>query len=393
MRGRTGPRRTSFTEWLLPPTRRTLAATRALLPHPIGSLRFPSGGLKGAIGSAKATDDSLTQWDHRGPTIPMPSRINTGYRDPVRAFNYNDKWYVGVGCGNKAEGAQFCLFEADDDTLANFTDQGSLFTTNETFGYVDGNIVRQPKNVSANMMECPDLFPLGDKYVLVGSLYKTNQWWVGTLAGDPPRFTPEKVGILDYGNGYAAKTGSIVEWVLAPSSLASLAGKSHNAVVLWKSPHHPTRAPRRGSALTTRFRNSSNSVPGTLGREPQRRCPNCHRFPGRAPAECTAARALRCQGKVGVRTLATPDGKAYTEIGYDFDAKGFRRPRKCLPSPTPSTSSRCCRRRPRGNLASRSSSGGLMSIPRSKVIMRARRLGGQPEARCPRCLLFPVLLA
>jgi hypothetical protein len=28
-------------------------------------------------------------------------------------------------------GAQFCLFEADDDTLANFTDQGSLYTTNE----------------------------------------------------------------------------------------------------------------------------------------------------------------------------------------------------------------------------------------------------------------------
>ena len=57
------------------------------------------------------------------PTIPMPTRINTGFRDPVRAFNYNDKWYVGVGCGNKAEGAQFCLFEADDDTLAKFTDR------------------------------------------------------------------------------------------------------------------------------------------------------------------------------------------------------------------------------------------------------------------------------
>jgi sucrose-6-phosphate hydrolase SacC (GH32 family) len=85
----------------------------------------------------------------------MPSRINTGYRDPVRAFDWQDKWYVGVGCGNKEEGAQFCLFEAEDDTLANFTDRGALYTTNTTFGYVDGNIVWQPKNVSANMMECP----------------------------------------------------------------------------------------------------------------------------------------------------------------------------------------------------------------------------------------------
>lgn len=58
------------------------------------------------------------------------------------------------------------------------------------------------------MMECPDLFPLGDRWVLLASLYKTNQWWVGSLTGDPPRFTPEQVGVLDYGNGYAAKTGS-----------------------------------------------------------------------------------------------------------------------------------------------------------------------------------------
>ena len=64
----------------------------------------------------------------------------------------------------------------------------------------------------------PDLFPLGPdgKWVLIGSLYKTNQWWVGTMAGNPPRFTPENVGIVDYGNGYAAKTGST--WVQTGSS-------------------------------------------------------------------------------------------------------------------------------------------------------------------------------
>ena len=64
-----------------------------------------------------------------------------------------------MGCGNKEEGAQFCLFEADDDTLAKFTDRGSLYTTNVTFGQVDKNIVWQPSNTTANMMECPDLFP------------------------------------------------------------------------------------------------------------------------------------------------------------------------------------------------------------------------------------------
>lgn len=57
-----------------------------------------SGPGKGAIGSAIATNDSLTGWIHRGPTIPMPSRINTGYRDPVRAFEYDNKWYAHLAC-------------------------------------------------------------------------------------------------------------------------------------------------------------------------------------------------------------------------------------------------------------------------------------------------------
>jgi hypothetical protein len=155
--------------------------------------------------------------------------------------------YVGVGGGNKPGcetsaaapscGAQFCLFKAADNTLAKFEDAGALYTTNTTFGFVDGDIAWQPANVSANMMECPDLFPLGDKWVLVGSLYKTNQWWVGTLAptgpGGAPRFTPDRVGILDYGNGYAAKTGTT--WVQQGSSRRLVFGFTG-----WSEPTAPT---------------------------------------------------------------------------------------------------------------------------------------------------------
>lgn len=98
---------------------------------------------------------SRYEWDQRGPTIPMPKRINAGFRDPVRAFEFpegSDQWWVGVGGGNKPGcetsalapgcGAQFCLFKAKDNTLSNFTDAGALYTTNETFGLVDSNIVR-----------------------------------------------------------------------------------------------------------------------------------------------------------------------------------------------------------------------------------------------------------
>lgn len=95
--------------------------TGSVSPTPSGIYAFwpiMDGPGKGAIGSAKATNDSMLEWDHRGPTIPKPVRINTGYRDPVRAFEHNGKWYVGVGCGNSTAGAQFCLFEASDDTLS-----------------------------------------------------------------------------------------------------------------------------------------------------------------------------------------------------------------------------------------------------------------------------------
>jgi len=33
--------------------------------------------------------------------------------------------------------------------------------------------------------------------VLIGSLLSTNQWWVGSLAGNPPRFSPDAVGIME----------------------------------------------------------------------------------------------------------------------------------------------------------------------------------------------------
>lgn len=65
------------------------------------------------------------------------------------------------------------------------------------------------------------------------SIVAANQWWVGTLAGNPPRFTPERVGILDYGNGYAAKSGA--EWVQSGQSRRLMFGFTG-----WSEPTMPT---------------------------------------------------------------------------------------------------------------------------------------------------------
>jgi sucrose-6-phosphate hydrolase SacC (GH32 family) len=210
-----------------------------------------------------------------------------------------------------------------------FTDRGSLYTTNVTFGEVDTDIVWQPNNVSASMMECPDLFPLGgnNTWVLLGSLYKTNQWWVGTLSGNPPRFTPQRVGILDYGQGYAAKTGSTM--VQGPGTrrvMFSFTG--------WQAPTNapgcgrivvmPRELGVRGSTLTIAPVNETAllRIPGSVVRLTTVGEPTAKGSQIEVRMTCTGMRVAfssGATGKVGVRTLATADGKAYTEIGYDMN--------------------------------------------------------------------------
>jgi hypothetical protein len=64
--------------------------TGSVSPTPSGIYAlWPSGE---PIGSAKATNASMVEWEQRGPTISMPSRINTGFRDPTRAFQFGGKW-------------------------------------------------------------------------------------------------------------------------------------------------------------------------------------------------------------------------------------------------------------------------------------------------------------
>jgi len=196
-----------------------------------------------------------------------------------------------------------------------------------TYGEVDGNIVWQPNNVSANMMECPDLFPLGDKWVLVGSLYKTNQWWVGDMkadAGGVPRFTPDQVGILDYGNGYAAKTGSTM----------IQNGTTRRVVFGFTGWSEPTTAPGCGRSLimprdlsVSGTRLVINPVPETA----VLRVADSHTSGATTPLAKGSQVEIRvtcpfttipASGKTNVRVLSGADG-SYTEIGYDFDAKAF----------------------------------------------------------------------
>ena len=58
------------------------------------------------------------------------------------------------------------------------------------------------------MWECPDFFPLGDRWILtvsaMGALEDTNIWFAGALDYDTEHFTPVNQGKLDCGNDFYA---------------------------------------------------------------------------------------------------------------------------------------------------------------------------------------------
>jgi sucrose-6-phosphate hydrolase SacC (GH32 family) len=196
---------------------------------------------------------------------------------------------------------------------------------------MDGNIVWKNVSVPATMMECPDIFALGDAstFMLIGSLYSTNQWWVGSVAGSPPRFTPQTVGIMDYGNGYAAKTGS---------TFASLPG-DRRVVFGFTGWTEPTQPHGCGRALII----PRDITLGADGASPRinpipelqsLRVAGSERRAADAGALAGGAQvwvALQCAfsstpawGAAFSRVLQTPDGATeFVEVGYDFGAQAL----------------------------------------------------------------------
>jgi beta-fructofuranosidase len=101
-----------------------------------------------------------------------------------------------LGSGIHGKGGTILLYSSPD--LRHWTYLHPLvegrFSQKDTSNPVD----------TGDMWECPDFFPLAGKHVLLISTMGKVSWKVGTYANQ--RFTPEKEGVVDWGNYYAAKT-------------------------------------------------------------------------------------------------------------------------------------------------------------------------------------------
>ena len=153
---------------------------------------------------ATSTDPELRTWTKRAaPVIPAPPQGMkvTGFRDPApwrEPALYPEGWLMAVGSGTKEHGGCVLLYKSKD--LETWEYLHPVIASTKT-----GSDAANPVD-SGDMWECPDLFPLGGKHVLIYSTQGKVFWKTGTLTASDLLFHEEQSGLLDYGSFYAPKT-------------------------------------------------------------------------------------------------------------------------------------------------------------------------------------------
>ena len=153
---------------------------------------------------ATSTDSDLRTWTKRpAPVIPAPpsGMQVTGFRDPAPWREQSlagGAWLMAVGSGTKEHGGCVLLYKSSDLQTWEYLHvvAGGAATGGNTANPVD----------SGDMWECPDLFPLGNKHVLIYSTQGKVFWKTGEFDPRNLLFREQQSGVLDYGSFYAPKT-------------------------------------------------------------------------------------------------------------------------------------------------------------------------------------------
>ncbi len=164
------------------------------------TIRHGANSLRESQCLARSTDLHLTTWKKLPQAvIPAPPKGMkvAGFRDPA-PWKSGEWWYVAIGSGVLGQGGKVLLYRSKD-----------LRHWEYLHVVASGKGTRkQAANPVAvgDMWECPDLFPLDGKHVLIYSSMRQVHWQTGVLDEAKMKFYPEKRGVLDYGAYYAAKT-------------------------------------------------------------------------------------------------------------------------------------------------------------------------------------------
>ncbi|MEA2525042.1 MAG: beta-fructofuranosidase [Thermomicrobiales bacterium] len=152
-------------------------------------------------------DDALLRWtkDPANPVVPQgPPDLDllrtadcTHFRDPSVWWE-GDRWQMLVGSGIRGAGGTVLRYSSPD--LRHWTFEGPLLIGDEH--------AHDPV-WTGSMWECPQLFPLADRHVLMISVWHEGRThypaaMIGIYADG--RFVPESAAVLDAGSHYAPQT-------------------------------------------------------------------------------------------------------------------------------------------------------------------------------------------
>lgn len=147
-----------------------------------------------------SSDPQLKTWRKLdAPVIAEPPagmQVN-GFRDPS-PWRQGNWWYTVLGSGLANRGGAVLLYKSKD--LRNWEFVHVLAGRNADLDYSF-----EPYN-PWEVWECPELFALDGKHVLIFSTQARAYWQSGLLDPQTMQFHPERAGLLDYGSCYAPKT-------------------------------------------------------------------------------------------------------------------------------------------------------------------------------------------
>lgn len=170
------------------------------VPEAVATLRDGVHSFRETQCLATSDDPELKVWRKRAqPVIAAPPKgmRETGFRDPS-PWRQGDEWYMTVGSGVPREGGAVLLYRSKD--LKHWE-----YLHPVASGAGEGKGGANPVD-TGDMWECPELFPLGGKHVLIYSARGHVHWQSGVLDERTMLFHAERYGELDYGTYYAAKT-------------------------------------------------------------------------------------------------------------------------------------------------------------------------------------------
>lgn len=247
-----------------------------------------------------------------------PKGLSNEFRDP-KVWRHGELWYMVVGTAVDNLGA-VALYKS-----SNLTD----------WEYV--GIAAKSDGTQGDMWECPDLFPLGDKYVLVTSPMNMENGksmvMVGSMDYEKGIFIPESQREIDYGiDFYAAQTFEdekgrriLIAWMDFPfTEFPSKSDKWSGAMTipreltLDKDDYVRSQPIQELTALRDNHTHHDKLV---LSTDEMRPLHNDNTFPHSYELKCKWVLAgNNNHGKVGLCLRQSKDGSEQTTVFYDLAA-------------------------------------------------------------------------